>query len=56
MKMRRSMITFAVLLFGFQVTLQAAIPRDVKLEVDNRLIPAYRTGNLETVIFSGVDC
>ena len=51
--MRRSMITFAALLFGFQVTLQAAIPRDVKLEVDNRLIPAYRTGNLETVIFSG---
>ena len=51
--MRRSMITFAALLFGFQVTSQAAIPRDVKLEVDNRLIPAYRTGNLETVIFSG---
>ena len=51
--MRKLLVTFAVLLFGFQVTLQAAIPRNVKLELDNRLIPAYRTGNLETVIFSG---
>ena len=51
--MRKLIVTFAVLLFGFQVTLQAAIPRNVKLELDHRLIPAYRTGNLETVIFSG---
>ena len=40
-------------MFGWQVAVQAAIPRDVKLEIDRRLIPAYRTGNLETVVFSG---
>ena len=33
--------------------IQAAIPRNVKVELDQRLIPAYRTGNLEIVVFSG---
>ena len=51
--MRKSLFAFSVLMFGLQATLQAAIPRDVKLEIDRRLIPAYRTGNLEAVIFSG---
>jgi len=51
--MRKALFAFAVLMFGVQTTLQAAIPRDVKLELDRRLIPAYRTGNLEAVIFSG---
>ena len=32
--------------------IQAAIPRNVKVELDQRLIPAYRTGNLEIVVFS----
>lgn len=41
------------ILLGTQGTLSAAIPRNVKLELDNRLIPAYRTGHLETVVFSG---
>ena len=42
-----------VALLLIQTALLGAIPRDVKLELDNRLIPAYRTGNLETVVFSG---
>jgi hypothetical protein len=33
--------------------IQAAIPRNVKVELDQRLIPAYRTGNLEIVVISG---
>ncbi len=33
--------------------IQAAIPRNVKIELDQRLIPAYRMGNLEMVVFSG---
>ena len=33
--------------------LQAAIPRNVKVELDQRLIPAYRTGNLGVIVFSG---
>jgi hypothetical protein len=33
--------------------IQAAIPRSVKIELDQRLIPAYRTGNLDIVVFSG---
>ena len=33
--------------------IQAAIPRNVKVELDQRLIPAYRTGNLDIVVFSG---
>ena len=33
--------------------IQAAIPRNVKIELDQRLIPAYRTGHLDIVVFSG---
>ena len=51
--MRKSSLAISLLMFGWQVAVQAAIPRDVKLEIDRRLIPAYRTGNLETVVFSG---
>ncbi|MBA62251.1 MAG: hypothetical protein CMJ76_07780 [Planctomycetaceae bacterium] len=51
--MRKIIFAFAVLLFGIQLSLQAAIPRNVKIELDNRFIPAYRTGQLETVILSG---
>ncbi|MDE0816441.1 MAG: hypothetical protein OSA92_02200 [Pirellulaceae bacterium] len=32
---------------------QAAIPRNVKIELDQRLIPAYRTGHLGIVVYSG---
>jgi hypothetical protein len=33
--------------------IQAAIPRNVKVELDQRFIPAYRTGKLDVVVFSG---
>lgn len=52
--MRKLVLMYsAVALLLLQTALFGAIPRNVKLELDNRLIPAYRTGDLETVVFSG---
>ena len=52
--MKKLYITYsAIALLLLQTALSGAIPRNVKLELDSRLIPAYRTGNLETVVFSG---
>jgi len=49
------LLVLLVLLFDLTAVqqIQGAIPRDVKVELDQRLIPAYRTGNLDVVVFSG---
>ena len=53
-EIKKLYITYsAIALLLLQTALSGAIPRNVKLELDSRFIPAYRTGNLETVVFSG---
>ena len=48
------LVLFALLLDASTVgQVQAAIPRNVKIELDQRLIPAYRTGHLGVVVYSG---